>query len=211
MEVFSLNIEEERQMAILIPTLRKKELVSKLSMAEQRELDKMIERYSEMYPDMDSMQYATHVKLNALRNFTIVDTTPRPSLFQKMLSKENPTEYRLQFADETTDVAAYDLDFTMAITLRQVMEEAGLELDWSKMLPVEGGMRYTDPLEEADKAWFEAFPNPTYCLGKLQDTTNLKEKAITYGTDIIQVIQWLEKQWASGYQIYADIDPELDD
>ncbi len=198
-------------MAIAIPKLRKKELVSKLSVAEQTELDKMIRRRVENDIDMERMQYADQVRLNALRNYGFVDTTPKVSIFQKMLSKENPTEYRIQFADETKDVATYDMDFNTAILLREVVEDVGLGLDWPKMLPVDDGMWYTDPLETYEKEWFEAFPDPIYCIGKLNEAGSLKEKAAAQGDDIFQVIGWLEKYWTAGYQIFADIDPEIED
>lgn len=206
-----MKIEEVRRIAIRVPELRKKELRSKLTFAEQQELDSMIAKSAEEYPDRTEQQYAETVRLTAIRNFTFNDITRKTSLLQKMFKQENLQEYELNVLDEAEDVAAYDLHFTFALKVRQLMEDVGLGLDWPKMLPVDDAMSYTDIMEEDDKEWFESFPNPAWCSGKLLEAYNLEEKVNTYGKEMVQVIQWLRTYWENGYQIYADIDPDDND
>ena len=90
----SMNIEESRRMAIRMPELRKKELRSKLTSAEQQELDKMLAIKAERYPDRTEEQYAENVRLTAIKNITFKDVTRKESLFQKLLKQENLKEYR---------------------------------------------------------------------------------------------------------------------
>lgn len=206
-----MKIEEVRRIAIKVPELRKKELRSKLTFAEQQELDSMIAKKAEGYPDRTAQQYAQTVRLTAIRNFTFKDITRKTSLFQKMFKSESLKEYELKVLDEAEDVAAYDLHFTFALKVRQLMEDVGLGLDWPKMLPVDDAMSYTDIMEEDDKEWFESFPNPAWCSGKLFEAYNLEEKVNIYGDKMVQVIQWLRTYWENGYQIYADIDPDDND
>ncbi len=47
-------------------------------------------------------------------------------------------------------------------------------------------MGYTDPLEEEDKEWFEAFPAPAWCSSKLQEAQELEEKAATHREEMVQ-------------------------
>lgn len=207
-----MDREESRRLELKIPGLRKKELRSKLTASEQQELAKATAIKAEKYPNTTTEQYADKVRLMAIRNYTIIETTPKESFFQKLLKQENPTEYRLQFPNEKEDVTEYTFPYTVGLEIRQLMKETGLGLDWPKMLPVDDGMCYTDPLEKDDKAWFESFPDPTWCASKLQEAENLERKAATHSEDIIQVIQWIRTHWENGFKIYADIDPwEVDD
>jgi hypothetical protein len=206
-----MNHEESRRLEFRIPDLRKKELRSKLSALEQQELDKARRIVAETYPNSTTEQYADKVRLMGIRNFTIIETTRKESLFQKLLKQENTKEYRLQFPNEKEDVTEYTFPFTFGLELRQLMEDVGLGLDWPKMLPVDDGMCYTDPLEEDDKEWFEAFPEPAWCASKLQKAHNLEEKAATHSEEMLQVIQWVKTHWENGYKIYADIDPWEED
>lgn len=206
-----MHIEESRQMAIRMPEIRKKELRSILTSAEQQELDKMLAIMAERYPENKEQQYAENVRLTAIKNMTIKDVTRKGSLFQKLLKHENLKEYRIQVLNEEEDIAEYNIHFTFGLEIRQLMEDIGLGLDWPKMLPVDDAMCYTDPLEEEDKEWFEAFPDPAWCSSKLREAQELEEQAATRGEEMVQVIQWLQTHWANGYQIYADIDPVEDD
>lgn len=207
----SMNIEESRGMETRMPELRKKELRSKLTSAEQQELDKMLAIKAERYPDRTEEQYAENVRLTAIKNITFKNATRKESLFQKLLKQENLKEYRIQILNEEEDVAYYTFHFTFAIDMRNLMEDVGLGLDWPKMLPVDDAMNYTDPLDEEDKEWFEAFPDPAWCSSKLQEAQDLKEKAAAHGEEMVRAINWLMKHWENGYQIYADIDPMEDD
>lgn len=207
----SMNIEEARRMATRIPEIRKKELRSKLTAAEQHELDQMLTIKAERYPDNKEQQYAENVRLTAIKNITFKDVTRKESLFQKLFKQENLKEYRIQILDEEEDVAAYTFHFTFGLEIRQLMEDVGLGLDWPNMLPVDDAMTYTDPLDKEDRGWFEAFPDPAWCFSKLQETQELEEKAATHGEKMVQVIQWLKNHWKNGYQIYADIDPIEED
>lgn len=207
----SMHIEEERRMAIRMPEIRKKELRSKLTAAEQNELDKMLTIKMERYPNSKEQQYAENVRLNAIKNMTFKDVTRKESFFQKLFKQENLKEYRIQLLDEEEDFATYTFHFTFGLEIRQLMEDVGLGLDWPNMLPVDDAMCYTDPLDEEDKEWFEAFPNPAWCFSKLQEAQELEEKAATHGEEMVSVIQWLKTHWENGYQIYADIDPMEDD
>ena len=85
----STKFEESRRLAIRIPELRKKELRSKLTFAEQQELDKMLAIKAEMYPNQKVEQYADNVRLTAIKNITYKDVTRKASLFQKLLKQEN--------------------------------------------------------------------------------------------------------------------------
>ena len=207
----SMNIEESRRMATRMPELRKKELRSKLTSAEQRELDKMLAIKAERYPDRTEEQYAENVRLTAIKNITFKDVTRKESLFQKLLKQENLKEYRIQILNEEEEVANYKFHYTFAIEMRNLMEEVGLSLDWPKMLPVDDAMSYTDPLDEEDKEWFEAFPAPAWCSFKLQEAQDLEGKAAARGEEMVRAMQWLKTYWEKGYQIYADIDPIEDD
>lgn len=207
----SIQIEESRRMAIRMPEIRKKELRSKLTSVEQHELDKMLAIHAERYPESEKQQYAENVRLTAIKNITFKDVTRKESLFQKLLKHENLKEYRIQLLNVEEDIAEYTFHFTFGLEIRQLMEDIGLGLDWPKMLPVDDAMCYTDPLEEEDKEWFEAFPAPAWCFSKLQEAEALEEQAATRGEEMVQVIQWLKTHWANGYQIYADIDPIEDD
>ncbi|MCM3638993.1 hypothetical protein M3152_14915 [Sporosarcina luteola] len=206
-----MNLEESRRLQFQVPDLRKKELRSKLTASEQQELDKGRAIMAEEYPNRTTEQYADKVRLMAIRNFTIKDTTRKESLFQKLFKEVNPKEYRLQFPNEEDDVAEYTFPFTFGLDLRQLMEDVGLEMDWPKMLPVDDGMCHTDPLEEDDKEWFEAFPDPAWCALKLQEAQKLEEKAAAHGEEMVQAIQWIKRHWENGYKIYADIDPWEED
>ena len=207
----STKFEESRRLAIRIPELRKKEFRSKLSFAEQQELDKMLVINAEMYPNQKVEQYADNVRLTAIKNITYKDVTRKASIFQKLLKQENTKEYKIHIVNEEEDLAEYNFHFTFGLEIRQLMEDVGLGYDWPKMLPVDDGMCYTDPLEEEDKAWFESFPDPAWCYAKLQEARNLEEKAAAYGIGMVRVIDWLKTRWEKGYQIYADIDPYEDD
>lgn len=206
-----MNREQSLQQALSIPDLRKKELRSKLTASEQQELDKMRAVMAETYPNRTSEQYADQVRLMAIRNYSIRDTTRKESLFQKMFKQENTKEYRLHFPNEEEDVAEYTFSFELGLELRQLMDDVGLGLDWPKMLPVYDGMSYTDPLEEDDKEWFEAFPEPAWCAAKLQEAKNLEEKAAAQSNEMAEAIRWIKTHWENGYNIYADIDPWEED
>lgn len=206
-----MDREESRRLAFKVPDLRKKELRSKLTASEQQELDKGRAIMAETYPNRTSEQYADKVRLMAIRNFTIIDTTRKESLFQKLFKEKNPKEYRLRFPNEEEDVASYTFPFTLGLELRELMEDVGLGLDWPKMLPVDDGMSYTDPLEEDDKEWFEAFPDPAWCAAKLDEVKNLEEKAAAQSEEMVEAIRWIKTHWENGYNIYADIDPWEDD
>lgn len=206
-----MKIEESRRLAIRVPELRKKELRAKLTSTEQHELNSMMAMKKKAYPDNTVQQYAETVRFIAIRNFTFKKVTRKESLIQKLLKKENLTEYEIKVLNEEEDVTSYDLRFTDALKIRQLMEEVGLGLDWPKMLPVEDSMAYTDKMEEDDKVWFESFPESTWCAEKLHEVHNLEEKAATHGEKMVQVIQWLQDHWENGYRIYADIDPDIDD
>lgn len=206
-----MDREESRRLAFKVPDLRKKELRSKLTASEQQELDKGRAIMAETYPNRTSEQYADKVRLMAIRNFTIIDTTRKESLFQKLFKEKNPKEFRLRFPNEEEDVAAYTFPFTLGLELRELMEDVGLGLDWPKMLPVDDGMSHTDPLEEDDKEWFEAFPDPAWCATKLGEVKNLEEKAASQSEEMVKAIRWIKTHWENGYKIYADIDPWEDD
>ena len=113
--------------------------------------------------------------------------------------------------NEEGDLAEYNFHFTFGLEVRQSMGRRRARFGLAETLPVDDAMCYTDPLEEEDKAWFESFPDPTWCLSKLQEARNLEEKAAAYGIEMVRVIDWLRDWWKSGYQIYADIDPFEDD
>lgn len=207
----SMSIEESRRMATRMPELRKKELRSKLTSVEQQELDMMLAVKEERYPNSTEQQYAENVRLTAIKNITIKDVTRKESLFQKLLKQEKLKEYRIQILNEEEDVVDYTFHFTFAIDMRNLMEDVGLGLVWPKMLPVDDAMSYTDPLDEEDKEWFEAFPDSAWCSSKLQKVQDLEEKAAAHGEEMVRAIQWLKTHWEKGYQIYADIDPMDDD
>lgn len=202
-----MKIEEERRIAKRMPELRRKELTSRLTSEEQQELDLMVAIKAESYPDRTKLQYAETVRLTAIRNFTFKEVTRKKSLFQKMLKQENLKEYELLIRDEDTDVAQYELHFTFALEIRQLMEEVGLSYDWPKMLPAIDDLAYSDVMEEDDKAWFESLPDYSWCSAKLQEASGLQEKAAAHGEEMVQTIDWLQTYWENGYQIYADIDP----
>lgn len=206
-----MNREESRRLTFRIPDLRKKELRSKLTASEQQELDKATAIMAETYPKRITEQYADKVRLMAIRNFTIIDTTRKESFFQKLFKQENLKEYRLQFPNEEEDVAEYTFPFTFGLELRQLMDDVGLGLEWPKMLPVDDGMSYTDPLEEDDKEWFESFPDPAWCAAKLQEAEKLEEKATAHSEEMVNAIKWVKTHWEIGYKIYADIDPWEED
>ncbi|WP_432361572.1 hypothetical protein [Sporosarcina sp. UB5] len=207
----SVSREEWRRMATRVPELRKKELRSKLTAAERQELEQMLAMKAERYPNRTGEQYADNVRLTAIRNMTFIDVTRKASLFQKLMKQENLKEYRIQLLNEEEDVIYYTFHFTFALEMRQLMEDVGLGLDWPKMLPVDDAMNYTDPLDEEDKEWFEAFPDPAWCVAKLQEARNLEEQAVAHGEEMVMAIRWLKTHWEKGYQIYADIDPWDDD
>lgn len=206
-----MDREESRRLAFKVPDLRKKELRSKLTASEQQELDKGRAIMAEEYPNRTSEQYADKVRLMAIRNFTIIETTRKESLFQKLFKEKNPNEYRLRFPNEEEDVAEYTFPYTVGLELRQLMEDVGLGLEWPKMLPADDGMCHTDPLEEDDKEWFEAFPDPAWCAAKLDETENLEGKAAAQSEDVAKAIRWMKTHWENGYKIYADIDPWEED
>ena len=206
-----VNIEEARQMAIRVPELRKKELRSKLTYAEQQELEMMLAIKAERYPERTEEQYAESVRLTAIKNITFKDVTRKESLFQKLLKKENCKEYKIHLPNGNEDVAEFNLHFTFGLEIRQLMEDVGLVLDWPKMLPVDFAMSYTDLFDEEEKDWFEAFPAPAWCASKLQEVQNLEEIAAARGEEMVRAIQWLKTHWENGYQIYADIDPTEED
>ena len=206
-----MNIEESRRMAMRMPELRKKELRSKLTTTEQQELDKMLAVKAKRYPERTEEQYAENVRLTAIKNITYKDVTRKESLFQKLLQQENSKEYKIHIPNVEENLAEYNFHFTFALEIRQLMEEVGLVNDWPKMLPVDDAMCYTDPLDEEDKEWFEAFPDPAWCSLKLQEARNLEEKAAARGEEMVRAIQWLKTHWEKGYQIYADIDPMEDE
>ncbi len=203
----NMHIEEERRMATRMPEIRKKELRSKLTSAERQELDKMLAIKAERYPESKEQQYAENVRLNAIKNMTFKDVTRKESLFQKLFKQESLKEYRIQILDEEEDFATYTFHFIFGLEIRRLMEDVGIGLDWPNMLPVDDAMCYTDPLDEEDKEWFEAFPEPAWCFSKLQEAQELEDKAVTHGEEMVRVIQWLKTHWKNGYQIYADIDP----
>src|SRR4051812_43090876 len=117
-----MDREESRQLAIGIPELRKKELRSKLTASELQELNKMTAVMAETYPNRTTQQYADKVRLMAIRNFTIIDTSRKESLFQKLFKQENTKEYRLRFPNEEEDVAEYTFPFTFGLEIRQLMD-----------------------------------------------------------------------------------------
>lgn len=206
-----MDQEESRRLELKIPDLRKKELRSKLTASEQQELEKGRAIKAESYPNATAEQYADKVRLMAIRNYTIIETRRKESIFQKMLKQENPKEYKLQFPNEEDDVAEYTFPFTFGLELRQLMEDVGLGLDWPKMLPVDDGMCHTDPLEEDDKKWFEDFPEPSWCASKLEEAQNLEEKAAAHSKEMVLAIHWIKTHWENGFSIYADIDPWEED
>src|SRR6185312_3174662 len=105
-----------------------------------------------------------------------------------------------QILNEEEDIAFYNFHFTFAIDMRNLMEDVGLGLDWPNMLPVDDAMDYTDPLDEEDKGWFEAFPDPAWCSSKLQEAQDLDEKAAAHSEEMVQAINWLKMHWENGYQ-----------
>lgn len=206
-----MNMKEEQQIAIRVPELRKKELRSKLTYAEQQELDKMLSIKAESYPDSTKEQYAENVRFTAIKNMTIKEVERKESIFQRFFKAEKWTVYKIHLLNEEEDVAEYTIHFTFALEIRQLMEELGLLQDWPKMLPVEFSMSYTDPLDKEDKEWFESFPAPTWCSSKLQGVRNLEKVAASRGEEMVRAIQWFKTHWENGYQIYADIDPFEED
>ena len=80
----SMQIEESRRMAIRMPEIRKKELRSKLTSAEQHELDKMLAIHAERYPESEKQQYAENVRLTAIKNITFKDVTRKKFALPKV-------------------------------------------------------------------------------------------------------------------------------
>ena len=127
-----MDREESRRLTFKIPELRKKELRSKLTTLEQQELNKATAVMAETYPNRTTQQYADRVRLMAIRNFTIIDTTRKESFFQKLFKQEHNKEYRLHFLNEEEDVAEYTIPFTFGLEIRQLMDDVGLGLDGRK-------------------------------------------------------------------------------
>lgn len=205
----ALKLEVARRLPIRIPALRMKQLTTKLSAAEQQELDTMLQVKAEAYPESTRQQYAETVRLTAIRNFTFTDVRRKPSLLQKLTKQQTAADYEITFDNENQDVATYDIDYKIALEVRQVMEDIGLAMDWPKMLPVEHAMNYTDRFDEEEKEWFQSFPEPAWCARKLQESKQLEEKAVSKGKALHECISWLITHWNNDFQIYADIDPEL--
>ncbi|MGN7387964.1 hypothetical protein [Sporosarcina sp. SAFN-015] len=199
----SMKTEDFRKVAIGLPKLRKKEMTSKLTYGEQEELESLLMLDAQNHPDNREKHLASNVKLTALRNYTIVDVTPKAGIFQKLFKQENTKEYKLRILEE--DIASNKWLYSLALDMRQLMEDVGLGLDWPKMMPVDDDMFYTDPLEEDDKEWFESFLDPALCYAKLDEAAELEEKAAAHSPEMLRAIQWLKEQWKNGYQIYADV------
>lgn len=199
----SMKTEDFRKVAIGLPKLRKKEMTSKLTYGEQEELESLLMLDAQNHPDNREKHLASNVKLTALRNYTIVDVTPKAGIFQKLFKQENTKEYKLRILEE--DIASNKWLYSLALDMRQLMEDVGLGLDWPKMMPVDDDMFYTDPLEEDDKEWFESFLDPARCYAKLDEAAELEEKAAAHSSEMLQAIEWLKEQWKNGYQIYADV------
>lgn len=199
------KIQEEGKQAIALRDLRKKELRTKLTVAEQQELESLLKIKAQKLPDYKERQLASIVKFTALRNFTIVDVTPKEGLFKKLFKQENIKEYKLRILNEEEDLVEGNWPYPLALDMRQLMEDAGLGLDWPKMIPVDDDMLYTDPLEEDDKEWFESFPDPAWCYAKLDEATELEERAAAHSKEMLEAIHWLKEQWGNGYKIYADV------
>ena len=199
-----MKIEDIRKVAIGLPKLRKKEMTSKLTYGEQEELETLLTMDAQSHPDNREKHLASYVKLTALRKYTIVDVTPKGGVFQKLFKQEIAKEYKLRILNEE-DIASSKWLFSLALDMRQLMEDVGLGLDWPKMMPVDEDMFYTDPLEQDDKEWFESFQDPTWCYAKLNEVADLEEKASAHSPEMLHAIQWLKEQWKNGYQIYADV------
>ena len=201
----SLNMEEFKKVAIGLPKLRKKELTTKLTYAEQQELESLLKLEAQQFPDCREQQLASIVKFTAFRNFTIVDVTPKEGLFKKLFKQVNVKEYKLRILNEEEDLEEGGWLYSLALDMRQLMEDVGLGLDWPKMLPVDDDMLYTDPLEEDDKEWFESFPDPAWCYAKLEEAAGLEEKAAAHSAEMLDAFRWLKEHWGKGYKIYADV------
>jgi hypothetical protein len=199
-----MKMEDFRKVAIGLPKLRKKEMTAKLTYSEQDELESLLALDAQSHPDNREKHLASNVKLTALRNYTIVDNTPKAGVFQKLLKQEITKEYKLRILNED-DIASNKWLFSLALDMRQLMEDVGLGFDWPKMMPVDDEMLYTDPLEEDDKEWFESFQDPAWCFTKLEEAADLEEKAAAHSPEMLHAIQWLKEQWKNGYQIYADV------
>lgn len=200
----SMKTEDFRKVAIGLPKLRKKEMTSKLTYGEQEELESLLTLDAQSHPDNREKHLASNVKLTALRNYTIVDVTPKAGIFQKLFKQENTKEYKLRILNEE-DIVSNKWLYSIALDMRQLMEDVGLGHDWPKMMPVDDDMFYTDPLEEDDKEWFESFLDPALCYAKLDEVADLEEKASAHSPEMLHAIQWLKEQWKNGYQIYADV------
>lgn len=205
-----MKIEDIRKVAIGLPKLRKKEMTSKLTYGEQKELETLLKLDAEDHPNNREKHLASHIKLTAFRNHTIVDVTPKGGFFQKLLKQDIAKEYRLQIVNEEEDIAGDTWLYSLALDIRQLMEDVGLGLDWPKMMPVDDDMHYTDPLDEDDKEWIESFLDPARCYAKLDGIADLEEKAAAHSQEMLHAIQWLKEQWKNGYQIYADVDDLFD-
>ena len=107
----STKFEETRRMAIRMPELRKKELRSKLTFAEQQELDKMMAINAETYPDRTVEQYAENVRLTAIKNITYKDVTRKAPLFQRLLKQENTKEYKIHIMNEEKESCSIQFSF----------------------------------------------------------------------------------------------------
>ena len=188
----SSKAKEEVLNYLELEKLRKKVLTNKLSASEQQQLESSLKVEADAgFPSYKEMRMASNIRWTALRNFTIADVTSKETLFQKINNRENYKEYMLRMLIEE-DIVQYTLLLTTALDFRQMMHDAGLGIDWPKMLPVNNEVNYWDPLEDDDKEWFESIPNPNLCYEKLQEVVGLEEKADDHSNDMLKAIHWLK-------------------
>ena len=145
-------------------------------------MESLLKLKAQKLPEYKERQLASIVKFTALRNFTIVDVTPKEGLFKKLFKQENVKEYKLRILNEEEDL---------------------VEGSWPYPLALD--MLYTEPLEEDDKEWFESFPDPAWCYTKLNEAAELEERAAAHSKEMLEAIHWLKEQWGNGYKIYADV------
>ncbi|GKV70332.1 hypothetical protein NCCP2716_28300 [Sporosarcina sp. NCCP-2716] len=205
-----MDFETERRLAMGLPRLRQKELRSRLTLSEQQELEEYMTMKEKELPDYKKKQLNSGVLLYAIRNYTFEDVTPKPSFFQK-LTKTGPgtPQYLLSFPT-LPDANEEDFPFQLMLELRDLLYDSGLGNDWPKMLPVEVDMYYSDQMDDEERAWFEALPEPDWCLQKLNEASGLEEKVHEHSQEMRELVQWLIEYWQNGFQIYADLENLFD-
>ncbi|GEM_PF-4794094 len=201
-----MDFETERRLAMELPRLRQKELRSRLTLSEQQELEQYVAMKAEQLPDYKQKQLDSEVLLYAIRNYTFEDVTPKPTFFQK-LTKTGPVtpQYLLNFPT-LPDADEEGFPFPLMLELRDLLYDTGLGNDWPKMLPVEVDMYYSDQMDDEERAWFEALPEPGWCLQKLNEARDLDEKVSQHSKEMVELVQWLKEYWQNGFQIYADLE-----